>query len=130
MSIAMGDVVLLHHPKDGGTLVRARIPEAQMAGEAVADFQLFHAQLRVALLGVADDKKPVGLLKLLQGLPDTGIADVAGVFLQVPVFRLHAPVHQGIPLLRLELSKQGIPQLRHHPAKQGPQGLGIGAEPV
>ena len=79
----------------------------------MADAQLLHAQLRVALLAVADDEKPMGLMEGLQGLTDFWVADVAGILGQVPVLPDHAALHKGIAdLLRL-VREQRVGNFRH-----------------
>ena len=41
--------------------------------------------------------------------------------MEVAVFRLHAPRHQGVALLFREIAKDNVGNFRHHPAKQGLQ---------
>ena len=100
-----------------------------MAGDAAGQPQLGNAQLRIALLTVADDEQAVRLRQLFHRLPDAGVADMAGVFVEVAVFRLHAPRHQGVALFFRKVGKDDVGDLRHHPAEQGLQGLRRDAVP-
>ena len=52
-------MVLLHQGADGLSLAGAGVAEAQMAGDAAGQPQLGNAQLRIALLTVADDEQAV-----------------------------------------------------------------------
>ena len=87
--------------------------------------QLLDAQLRVALLTVADDEKPMLFGKLLQGFPDAGIADVAFIVVHVPVFLIHAPLHQFIPFRGGNGGENHVGNLRHDFAEQRPEQLGV-----
>ena len=56
---AAGDAVLLHQYFQGLTLAAVGVAEAQVTLKALAKPQLADAQLRVALLAVADDEEAV-----------------------------------------------------------------------
>ena len=120
----------LHQPLDGLTLAGAGVSEAQMAGEQVPDAQFIHTQLGIAALTVADNEQPVLFCQLFQGFLHQRVADAALIFLQIAVFRIHAPFHQLIALGNGDGCKEGITDLGHHLAEEGTEGFRVGAEMV
>ena len=115
----------LHQLPDGHALGGVGISEAQVARDPGAQAQLLNAQLRIALLAVADDKKPVLSGQRFHGLCHPGIAHLTAVFLQVPVFPVHAPLHQRQRLLPGKGGKELPGDFRHHLAEQGLQGFRV-----
>ena len=68
------NMVFVHQSADGLALAGSRVSEAQVPGDVGGQAQLFHAQLRIALLAVADDKKPVLFCQRFHGLCHPGVA--------------------------------------------------------
>ena len=103
-----GNAVFFQKGADGRTLVRTCIAEAQVAGNQPVQAQLADAQLRVALLAVADDEQPVGFGECAEGFRNARVADAAFVFFQVAVFPRHAALHQGIAHLGRHIREKRI----------------------
>jgi len=87
--------------------------------------QLLDAQLRVALLTVADDEQPMGFGECAEGFRNARVADAAFVFFQVAVFPRHAALHQGIAHLGRHIREKRIGNGGHDLAEQGAQPSGI-----
>ena len=120
-----------HELLDGITLAKARITEAQVAGNQLTQPHLFDAQLGIAALAVADDEQAVLFHQLLHCFLDLGVADVGtGTFMQMAVFPLHAPLQQGVTIFSGQLCKENVRDFGHHLAEDGLQHIHIHAEPL
>ena len=111
--------MFLHQGADGLSLAGAGVAEAHVALDIGGQAQLVHAQLGIAALAVADDEQAVLFGKLCHGFHNTGIADLAFIFKEVVVLRLHAPLHEVIAVLGIDGGENHIGNFRHDLAEEG-----------
>ena len=122
---ARTDGMGFNQPQDGLALAGAGVAEAQVALHPGGQTQLPDAKLGIAALGIADDEDSVLFAQSFDGLPNLGIADLAFVFMEVAVLRVHAPLQQIIPFRYGNGCEEDIGNVRHHLAEEGLQGFRI-----
>ena len=114
----VADIAALTQQAQRLPLRQARVPEAVEVADQAAETALFHQQLDIALLAVADDEQAVRFVQLRERFLDAGVENMARIAAQARHLAVHAAVHDLHGLLLRDAGHHDLRDLRHGLAEQ------------